>query len=220
MKIIFAGGGSADDSLPLDKIFAKWLGCDGNMLYLPIALRGIRTFESCLEWIKSTFAPLEITDITMWTSLTEHQASELNQFSGVYIGGGNTFALLAELQESGFDKYLKAHAKRGGPIYGGSAGAVILGRDIQIVAHVDSNNVGLKRTTGLDLAHGHAIWPHYTPADDNSIRSYIEEHNFPVLALSERAGIIVENDQLYGVGFEAAFRFDGDEKITVHHRWL
>jgi len=217
MKIIFAGGGGADDSLPLDKVFAEWLGPEGKMLYLPIALRGIRTFESCFEWITSTFAPLGITDIIMWTSLTEHKASELDQFSGVYIGGGNTFSLLAELQESGFDEYLKVYTKQGRSIYGGSAGAVILGRNIQIVAHVDPNNAGLKRTTGLNLAQEHAIWPHYTETDDDLIRSYIEEYNFPVLAISERAGIIVENDQLYGAGFEAAFRFDGDEKTKVLH---
>jgi len=208
MKIILAGGGGADDSLPLDKIFADWLGRDGKMLYLPIALRGTRTFESCYEWITSTFAPLGITDITMWTSLTEHQASEIDQFSGVYIGGGNTFSLLAELQESGFDEHLRTCAKRGRAIYGGSAGAVVLGRDIQIVAHVDTNDVGLKRTTGLDLIQGHAILPHYTAKDDDLIRSYIEGYKFPVLAITERSGIIVEDDQLRGAGFEPAFRFD------------
>jgi len=205
MKIILAGGGGADDSLPLDKIFADWLGRDGKMLYLPIALRGTRTFESCYEWITSTFAPLGITDITMWTSLTEHQASEIDQFSG-----GNTFSLLAELQESGFDEHLRAYAnaKRGGAIYGGSAGAVVLGRDILIVAHMDTNDAGLKRTTGLDLAQGHVILSHYRAKDDDLISSYIEGYKFPVLAISERSGVIVEDDQLRGAGFEPAFRFD------------
>jgi len=214
MKIILAGGGGADDSLPLDKIFANWIRPEGRFLYLPIALRGIRTFESCLEWITSTFSPLGVMTITMWTSLTEHRESELDNFNGVYIGGGNTFSLLAELQESGFDQYLTAYVESGRPIYGGSAGAVVLGRDILTVSHMDKNNVGLKQTVGLDLAQGYAIWPHYTDVDDDLIHSYIEQHEFPVLALSERSGIIVEDDQVRGAGFEPAFRFDGNGKAV------
>jgi len=178
------------------------------MLYLPIALRGMRTFESCFEWVTSTFEPLGITDITMWTSLTDHQGSELDEFSGVYIGGGNTFCLLRELQESGFDQHLKGYAISNRPIYGGSAGAVVLGRDILTVSHMDENNIGLKQTMGLDLAKGYAIWPHHTDADNDLIRSYIERHNFPVLAISERSGIVVDGDQLYDKGFEPAHRFD------------
>jgi len=208
VKIILAGGGGADDSLPLDKVFSDWIRPEGRMLYLPIALRDIRTFESCFEWITSTFAPLGIMDITMWTSLTDHQGSELDEFDGVYIGGGNTFSLLKELQESGFDQHLKNYAGSGRPIYGGSAGAVVLGRDILTVTHMDKNNVGLKQTMGLNLAQGYAIWPHYTDADNDLIRSYIEQYNFPVLAISERSGVVVDGDQLHDKGFQLAHRFN------------
>ena len=208
MKIILAGGGGADDSLPLDKVFSGWIRPEGRMLYLPIALRGVRTFESCFEWITSTFAPLGIKDITMWTSLIEHLGSGLDAFNGVYIGGGNTFSLLKELQESGFDQHLKAYADSGRPIYGGSAGAVVLGRDILTVLHMDKNNVELKQTMGLDLAQGYSIWPHYTDADHDLIHSYIEQRYYPVLAISERSGIVVDGDQLHDKGFEPAHRFD------------
>jgi len=215
MRIILAGGGDADDSLPLDKIFADWIRPGGRLLYLPIASRGIRTFESCFEWITSTFSPLKVTDITMWTSLIEHRENELDLYSGVLIGGGNTFSLLAELRESGFDEHLKEYAKRGGPIYGGSAGAVVLGRDIQTVNHIDTNDIGLKYSEGLDIARGHAIWPHYTPGDDDLIRSYIVENKLSVLAISERSGVILENDQIHGAGFEPAILFDENVKIIL-----
>lgn len=208
MKIILAGGGGAEDSLPLDKVFADWIRPGNKMLYLPIALRGIRTFESCFEWITSTFAPLGITDITMWTLLTDHQGGELDEFNEVYIGGGNTFSLLKELQESGFDQHLKAYAISNRPIYGGSAGAVVLGRDILTVSHMDKNNVGLKQTMGLDLVQGYSIWPHYLDIYKDLVRSYIEQYNFPVLAISERSGVVVDGDQLHDKGFEPVHRFD------------
>jgi dipeptidase E len=214
MKIILAGGGGASDSLPLDEIFAEWIGSHGRLLYLPIALRGARIFASCLEWIVSTFKPLDITDITMWTNLSEHQENELDSFNGVYIGGGNTYSLLAELRESGFDGYLKTYAARGKPIYGGSAGAVVLGRDIRTVNHMDRNKVGITETMGLDLAQGHAVWPHYEPQNDDLIHAYIEQHKLPVLAISEQSGIVIENSELRSAGFEPAFRFDRRGKTT------
>ena len=215
MKIALGGGGGAADSRLLDEVFATWIGSQGKLLYLPCALRGIRPFQSCLAWITATFMPLKITQITMWTDLFEHQASELDQFDAVYIGGGNTFALLAELRKSGFDHYLREHVCRGKPTYGGSAGAVVLGRDIRTVNYLDRNEVGLVGTQGLDLAEGHAIWLHYQPQDDNLIDSYVRKYRQPVIALSERSGIVIDQDGLRTVGFEPAYRFDGQKKFEV-----
>ncbi|HEY3476205.1 MAG TPA: hypothetical protein VGK56_16440, partial [Anaerolineales bacterium] len=79
-RIILAGGGSAEDSRLVDELLASWIGSEGRLLYLPIALRGMRSFDSCLEWITETFAPLNITHITMWTDLTGHRFNELERF--------------------------------------------------------------------------------------------------------------------------------------------
>ena len=215
MKIALGGGGGAADSRLLDEVFARWIGSQGKLLYLPCALRGIRSFESCLEWITITFAPFNITDITMWTDLCEHQASELDEFDAVYIGGGNTFALLAELRKSGFDHYLREYAGRGKAVYGGSAGAAVLGRDIRTVNYLDRNEVGLVATQGLDLAEGHAIWVHYQPQDDNLIDAYVRQYQQPVLAMSECSGIVIEQEGMRTVGFEPAFRFDRQGKSEV-----
>jgi dipeptidase E len=215
MKIALGGGGGADDSRLLDEVFAAWIGSRGKLLYLPCALRGIRPFQSCLEWITATFAPLKVNQINMWTDLSEHQASELGEFDAVYIGGGNTFALLAELQKSEFERYLREYVRRGKAIYGGSAGAAVLGRDIRTVNYLDRNEVGVVETKGLDLAKGHAIWVHYQPQDDSLIETYVHQYQRPVIALSERAGIVIEQDNLRTVGFEPAYRFDGQKKFEV-----
>jgi dipeptidase E len=215
MKVALGGGGGAADSRLMDEAFAAWVGAQGRLLYLPCALRGIRPFESCLQWITATFAPLNITGITMWTDLTDHQAGELDQFDAVYIGGGNTFALLAELRKSRCENHLKEFARRGKAIYGGSAGAAVLGRDIRTVTYLDHNEVGLLETQGLDLAMGHAIWVHYQPQDDDLIDEYVRQYHQPVLALSERSGIVIENESMRAVGFEPAYRFDGQKKLEA-----
>ena len=215
MKVALGGGGGADDSRLLDEVFAAWIGSQGRLLYLPCAIRGIRPFQSCLEWIKATFAPLNITHITMWTELSEHRVRELDQFDAVYIGGGNTFVLLAELRKSRFENHLREYVHRGKAIYGGSAGAAVLGRDIRTVNYLDCNEVGLVETNGLDLAEGHAIWVHYQPQDDKLIDAYVRQYQQPVLALSERSGIVMEQEGMRTVGFEPAYRFDGQGKSEV-----
>ena len=215
MKVALGGGGGAADSRRLDEVFAAWIGSQGQLLYWPCALRGIRPFQSCWEWVTATFAPLKITQITMWTDLSERQASELDQFDGVYIGGGNTFALLAELRESGFEHSLRTYVRGGKAVYGGSAGAVVLGRDIRTANLLDRNEVGLVETQGLDLADGHAIWAHYQPQDDNLIEAYVRQYQQPVIALSERSGIVIEQGSMRSVGFEPTYRFDGQGKSQV-----
>jgi dipeptidase E len=215
VKVALGGGGGVSDSRLLDEVFAAWIGSQGRLLYLPCALRGIRSFESCLEWIKDTFASFNITDITMWTDLSEHRASDLDQFDAVYIGGGNTFALLAELRKSGFENHLSEYVRRGKAVYGGSAGAAVLGRDIRTVSYLDCNEVGLVETTGLDLAMGHAIWVHYQPQDDSLIDAFVRQYQQSVIALSERSGIVIEQEVMRSLGFEPAYRFDGQGKFEV-----
>ncbi len=217
-KIALAGGGGAEDSRLLDEVFASWIGPRGRLLYWPIALRGLRPFQACFDWVKAIFVPLNITDITMWTDLAEHRAGDLEAFDAVYIGGGNTYSLLAQLAENGFDRSLKAYLAEGRAIYGGSAGAAVLGRDIQTVAHLDSNEIGLENTSGLNLADGHDIWVHYQAKDDTLIEAYVREHQRPVLAISERAGIVIEAANIRAAGFEAAYRFDGRTKSEVRCR--
>jgi dipeptidase E len=214
-KIALAGGGGAQDSRLLDQVFASWIGPQGKLLYWPLALRGIRSYQSCLEWMTATFAPLNINCITMWTDLSEHRASELEEYDAVYIGGGNTCSLLAQLLDSGFDRYLTACVRGGKMVYGGSAGAVLLGRDIRTVSHLDRNDIGLTKTKGLDLANGYAIWVHYQPQEDKLIEEFARKHQQPVLAISERSGIVIEPTGMRTVGFEPAYRFDGEGTSQV-----
>lgn len=215
-RLILAGGGDAQDSQPLDELFAAWIGPRGKMLYLPVALEGSgRSYKECLAWIRSVFAPLGISEIEMWVDLGAHDTDELDGFDAVYLGGGNTFGLLAQLRESRFDRGLTQFALRGGAIYGGSAGAIVLGRDITTAAHLDRNEVGLTETGGLDLAVGHAVWCHYQVEDDARIVEYVREKGWPVLAISERGGVAVRRDRLESVGFEPVYRFDEKGKQAV-----
>ena len=211
-RIILAGGGDTEDSRPLDELFATWTGPDGRMLFLPVALDGSK-HDSYLETIRSEFTPLGVSKIEMWSDLLEHDATELAAFDSVYLGGGSTFRLLAELRASGFDNALVSYARQGGAIYGCSAGADVLGRDIMTAAHADINDVGLTETHGLDLAAGHAVWCHYDPVEhDTLVVEFVQERGIPVVAISERSGVIAHGDWLEPVGFDPVYVFDEDGK--------
>jgi dipeptidase E len=214
-RIILAGGGDAKDSRPLDELLASWIGPQGKLLYLPVALRAMHSFDSCREWIMQTFAPLNITSITMWTDLTGHRSNELESFDAVYIGGGNTFSLLAELIDSGFDRHLRTYARGGGIIYGGSAGAAVLGKDIRTVSHMDRNDIGLAEIEGLNLAYDHAIYPHYHSQNDHRIEEFVQTYRQPVLAIPERSGVAIDSGRMLRVGFEPSYRFTAQGKLEV-----
>ncbi|WP_236809547.1 Type 1 glutamine amidotransferase-like domain-containing protein [Bacillus glycinifermentans] len=78
----------------------------------------------------------------------------MDRFSAVYIGGGNTFRLLKHVTDTRFNDILQSYAKRGGIVYGGSAGAIILGKHIMTCSHMDDNNVGLNEFDGWGLQAG------------------------------------------------------------------
>jgi dipeptidase E len=215
IKMALAGGGDARDSRLLDEVFAGWLGPAGSLLYLPLALRGVGSFQAGYEWVLNTFAPLGVKNITMWTEFSGHSGDDLDPFDGIYIGGGNTFSLMAQLIESGFDAHIKSYVNSGNVVYGGSAGAIVLGRDIRTARHLDPNDVNLEQTGCLDLADGWTIWPHYVPQDDPLIFAYNQFYTEPVLALSERSGVVLDETGLHSMGYYPVYKFDSHGKTRL-----
>lgn len=69
----------------------------------------------------------------------------------VYVAGGNTFYLLKQLRDTGFDQLLTDYVENGGLYAGVSAGALIAGVDIGSIASIDEPEKveGLKSTKGL-----------------------------------------------------------------------
>jgi dipeptidase E len=200
-SFIAAGGGNGENSRPLDEVFVRLLPSERPLLYLPIAMNPHeRPYENCLDWMRSVFSFLGRHNIVMWTDPADKADADLHSYAGVYIGGGNTFALLHILKSTGFMAVPRRFIERGGIVYGGSAGTIILGRDIMTAAHLDVNEVGLQDTAGLDLLNGYSVWCHYQPTDDARIHAYIARSTFPLIALSEQAGVLVEDGRVVALG--------------------
>ncbi len=203
MRLYLSGGGSGEDTAELDRKFASAISKSKPLLYIPIAMDEKRhSYPECFEWLKKTFNPLGIDKIEMWTEkdLRENREAELEKFSGVYVGGGNTFYLLKELKDSGFLPKLERLIKKDVPFYGGSAGALICARTIIPALAIDPNDVKLKDFDTMNFVRGYDLWVHYEPTQNKKIQNYKEKHNLNLIALPENTGIFVTEKAIEVVG--------------------
>lgn len=212
MKLILSGGGNERDALAHHQRFAAWLKLPAPLLYLP---GDAFPAQDSYQWLSSVLKPFGIESIEMWASPQQYDTSRLHTYAGIYIGGGNTFRTLRDLKASELDKWLAAAAKQGTPIFGGSAGAIVLGAHIGTCAHMDHNDTQLPALTGLDLVAGFAIWCHYEPANDTLIHTFVRRHSIPVLAISERSSIEVLDRKVLASQSEGAFKFDSNGKTKL-----
>jgi len=216
MKLFLSGGGSGKDSIELDKLFVSMLDKSKPLLYIPIAIDTKKhPYPDCLKWLKSTFEPLGKKKFEMWTEkeLANFDKTDLNDFGGVYIGGGNTFKLLKDFRDFNFLDSLKELAKKDIPIYGGSAGAIILTKTIIPALSADPNNVGLKEFDALNLVNNYDIFAHYEENQDKTIFEYIKQYDLKkVIGIPEDSGIFVTNNKIQVIGPGSAFIFNKEKK--------
>ena len=78
-------------------------------------------------------------------------AQSLDAVDAVFVSGGNVFHLLGELRRTGFADVLTEHVAAGLPYIGASAGACVIGADIEPLALLDdpAEASRLVSTTGL-----------------------------------------------------------------------
>jgi dipeptidase E len=212
-SIFLSGGGDKEQTKIIDQKFVEQIEKEKPMLYIPIAMNPSR-FEGCFEWINSVFKPLGI-KVEMWTDLANKSLDDMRQFSSVYIGGGNTFSLLKDIRLSGFDAVLRDYIENNGIVYGGSAGAIILGADIMTCAHMDPNDVNLENCDGVNLINNYSIWCHYQENNDDLIRNYIKNYRKKVIALPEDSGVLFTNKKIEIIGSSPAYFFENDNKMEV-----
>jgi len=210
-----SGGGDKEQTKEIDQVFIKQINLNKPLLYIPIAMDEAIPFDECYKWINSVFKPLGIQEIIMWTDLSNKTLEDLKQFSAIYIGGGNTFSLLNAIRISKLDKVLEEYIENEGVIYGGSAGAIILGSNIMTCAHMDANNANLQNFEGLNYIQDYSIWCHYEMENDSFIWSYIKNYKKNVIALPEDTGIFYSKSGIEVIGTSPAFIFKDEDKILV-----
>ncbi len=196
-KLFLSGGGNEKQTFEVDELFLKNIK---KILYIPLAWKN-NDFDSCLAWFRDAMSKHKSVKIEVLTDL--NGTVNLAQYDAVYIGGGNTFKLLKNIKDSRFDKKLVDYYNSGGIIYGGSAGAIMWGRDVNtalICSDADVNDVGLKDTNGFDVLHGTDIQCHYEDSQLKEHQQYVSKSGRNVIAIPEESAIFLENNKITVIG--------------------
>ena len=164
MKVFLCGGGSGEVSKLATLKFGEVIDKTKPLLYVPLAMKKER-YPSCLEWISKEMSLINVENIEMITSGKELSAKNLNDYCAIYIGGGNTYKLLNELKESKAFEKIKKYLANDGIVFGGSAGAIIFGKDIDSCKTQDENNVKLTDTRGFNILSDYSILCHLNRND-------------------------------------------------------
>lgn len=125
----------------------------------------------------------------------------LAEADAVFVGGGNTYALLKRVREAGLLEPLRARVRTGLPYLGASAGANLAG--VNILTTNDWNVVGLTAFDALGLLPVN-INPHFLEIDpamapgsetrQERIREFHVVWPQPVLGIEERTLLRVEGN--------------------------
>lgn len=189
MKVFMNVGGSGEQTKAACKRLNEVIDHTKPILYIPIALDE-SWYPGCMEFITKELADVRVPYIQMEIDANIIAKCDLDAYSAVFIGGGNTFKLLKELKESGAFDALAGYLKRDGIIFGGSAGAIILGASIEVGGFLDENEVGLTDLAGFDVLSGGVLFCHYDGSEES--KAYIRE-----LSKKEAVHVLTEDTTLF-----------------------
>ena len=198
MKLLLSGGGNPEDVVPLDELFTSQIDLNKPTLYIPVAMEAhVFSYDECFEWFKKTYRPYGLQHVDLCIDLS--LAQNLEQYSAIFIGGGNTFKLLKEIKDSMFDIKLLEYLNNDGFVYGSSAGAIIFGKSIapcEYGEYSDINHVGLTDLSGLNLAGGKDIFCHYS----NGVNDFIKNYHNDLFVFYDESGLFIKNNEIEAVG--------------------
>ena len=227
MKVFICGGGSGDQTRRalhrLNEVIRHDLPC----LYIPLAMKE-EQYDSCYEWITGELIGVEIPGIEMVRSAEELARKRLTDYSFLFIGGGNTFKLLNDIKRVNMFEPIRKYLQNGGMAFGGSAGAIIFGENLESCALDDHNEVGLKDTEGFDVLEGISFLCHFTnriPEHDQRSEEYllkISDHR-KTYALPEEDTLFLNENGLEEIIDKPYCIFENQQKTEVmpgNHKYV
>ena len=214
MKLILNGGGTGDAVRSARQLLDRSIDHRKRILYIPFAWPD-PSYRGCLEFMTGELADVGKAGIDMVKTPGELTGRDFSDYACLYIGGGNTFRLLHALKAGGcFAKIREYLAGDGGIVYGGSAGAIIFGKDLDACKTDDENEAGLVDQSGFDMIGGYSLLCHYTNRDPertalSTRRLLALSETKPVYAIPEEDTIFVEDGNIRFFGSRPYYEFAG-----------
>lgn len=205
MKLYLSGGGSGRQNLFAYNSYFNSIDKSKPILYVPLAMNEEK-YDGCYEWFKGEIGYFGITNFEMVKSSEELSNKDFSKYNSIFIGGGNTYKLLKDLQDNSNIEKIKNYLQDGGIVYGGSAGAIIFGKDIDCCLLVDKKLEG--DTKGFNLINEYSLLCHFNKSCLKLNEKYLKEYsqNNKLLFLPEEDVILVT---------DKAIKFIGDKKYCL-----
>ncbi|EKD25626.1 MAG: hypothetical protein ACD_80C00011G0013 [uncultured bacterium (gcode 4)] len=193
-KLVVSWWGDHTDTKKIDALY-KWLLVNKKILYIPRAMRP-EEYPSCLEWIQNIFPISEwySVDVLSEKEFTENNKNHLDDYDGMYIGWGNTYRLLKLIRDTWFSDIIQRFIDNNKPIYGWSAGAIIMGKEIHTAADMNAVKLSFEETLWYNVCKDYSIVCHYNEESENEIKDYAKYYQIPVICLPEGTGLIYDNN--------------------------
>lgn len=220
MRIFLCGGGCGEQTIDANKKLNSIIDHSKPILYIPLAMKNER-YSSCYEWIKGELKDVDVPNIDMVVSGDDLFNKNLENYSALFIGGGNTFKLLKDLKDSGSFEKIKVFIENNGIVFGGSAGAIILGQCIDTCKYADKNEVDLKDLMGFDVVSYFSFLCHFTSQDKEKTelnKNYLLElsKEEKIIALPEEDTIYYENGKFEIIGNRPFYIFEEGNMISYN----
>lgn len=215
MKLFLNGGGDGPQAALAYQRFSENIDRAKPLLYLPLAMEP-EQYPGCLAWIQEELKDIGLAGIDMVSSMEELYQRTFSDYCAAFIGGGNTFRLLAGLKESGCFEKISDYIRHDGVVFGGSAGAILFGADIESCACEDANDVQLADTSGFDVLNGVSLFCHYSVEKDQRCT---DDHLFTlswkrsIVALPEEDTIFIDGDEITVIGTRPFYLFRSGVRI-------
>lgn len=212
MRIFLCGGGDGSQTINAYEKLNELIDHTKPLLYIPLAMESEK-YPSCLEWITTELKDLDIPNIEMIVKASEILNKDLEDYCAIFIGGGNTFKLLNDLKSSGAFKTLQEFINNNGIVFGGSAGAIIFGKNLKSCILDDDNLVGLEDISGYDVLNGYSILCHYTnraKEKDTKSKEYLLKlsKEEKIIALPEEDTIFINDSDIKVIGNRPYYIFN------------
>ncbi len=207
MKLILYSGGYFHENNRLDAELIRLLGGTQAMItYIPDCFED--SDEDYEDFIDH-YSNLGIPYYNIFHADRPHSHRELqNAFAAdaIFLSGGNTFYFLKHLKESLVLEHLAHYVRRGGILFGESAGAIMMTPNIATASFPDfdhdENEVGLEDWTSMNLVP-FEFFPHYQDGDlayERELLAQSERRERTIYAVPDGSGIVIDEQKTSFVG--------------------
>lgn len=133
----------------------------------------------------------------------ESEKNNFDEYTIIYVTGGNTFKLLKFAKDRDFGKTIKKLLSRGGIYVGVSAGSIIMCPTIDLANEVepDPNNIGLLDLSALNFVD-YDIFPHYEDNMEDEIVKYEQKHKIEVKRFRNGEAIVIKDKEVDIIGIK------------------